>query len=145
MFIKERAKKSDFGNINNYFASNQKYIPIKKFIDQKQNKKSIKKTTNNFEKITGSGDINITGSQPIIMFKKPSNNKATKSPNPLNSKYTINKTKFEYVSDGGMSQKIQKYNSNNNLNNNQNNNLYHYNNYLKKIIFYLIIKTRKTI
>ena len=52
------------------------------------------------------------------MFKKHSNNKASKSPNPLNSKYTINKTKFEYVSDGGMSQKIQKYNSNNNLKNN---------------------------
>ena len=132
MLIKERAKKPDFENTNNYFTSNQKYIPIKKSIEQKQNKKSTKKSKNNFEKITGSGDINVTGSQPIVMFKKSSNNKISKSPNPLNSKYTINKTKFDYVSDGGMSQKIQKYNSNNNLNNNKSNNTYHYNNYISE-------------
>ena len=29
MFIKERVKKPDFKNINNYFTSNQKDIPIK--------------------------------------------------------------------------------------------------------------------
>ena len=118
MLIKERVKKPDFANINNYFDLNIKDIPIKKSIDQKQNKKSTQKNPNNFEKITGSGDINITGSQPIVMFKKPSNKKPSKSPNPFNSKYTINKAKFDYVSDGGMSQKIQKYNSNNNLKNN---------------------------
>ena len=137
MLIKERTKKPNFENINNYFASNQKNIPSKKSIEQKQNKKSTKKSINNFEKITGSSGINITGSQPIVMFKKPSNNKESKSPNPLNSKYVINKTKFDYVSDGGMTQKIQKYNSNNNLNNNKSNNIYHYNNYISEKVHIL--------
>jgi hypothetical protein len=131
MLAKEREKKPYFENINNYFSLKQKNILIKTSIDQKQNKKSTKKSTNKFEKITCSGDINNTGSQPIVMFKKPSKIKASKSPNPLNSKYTIDKTKFDYLSDGGMSQKIQKYNSNDNLNN-KNNNIYHYNNYISE-------------
>ena len=39
MFDKERAKKPDFENINNYFTPSQKNIPNKKSIEQKQNKK----------------------------------------------------------------------------------------------------------
>ena len=133
MLNKDKAKKSDFSNYNNYLASNQKDNPIKKSVEQKNKKKSAPKNSNNLEKITGSGDINIAGSQPIVMFKKTSNKKVSKSPNPLNTKYTINKTKFEYISDGGMSQKIQKYNSNTNLNiNNNNKNLYYYNNYISE-------------
>ena len=135
MINKEKPKKSDFPNYNNYLVQSQKNIPIKKSSEQKNKKKSAPKNSNNLEKITGSGDINIAGSQPIVMFKKPVNKKVSKSPNPLNSKYTINKPKFEYVSDGGMSQKIQKYNSNTNLNpNNINNNknLYYYNNYISE-------------
>ena len=133
MLNKDKAKKSDFSNYNNYLASNQKDKPIKKSVEQKNKKKSAPKNSNNLEKITGSGDINIAGSQPIVMFKKTSNKKVSKSPNPLNTKYTINKTKFEYISDGGMSQKIQKYNSNTNLNiNNNNKNLYYYNNYISE-------------
>ena len=128
MFVREKANKSNFANLNNYFTSNPKNNQKKKSLGQKNKKKSGQKNKNNFEKITGSGDINVSGSQPKVIFKKQSNKKISKSPNPLNSKYTINKTKFEYVSDGGMAQKIQKYNSNNNIS--KNNNLYYYNNYI---------------
>ena len=132
MIGKEKAKKPDFNSLNNYLTANPKINQIKKHLTQKDKKKSDKKGLNNLEKITGSGDINIAGNQPIIIYKKQSNNKKiSKSPNPFNSKYTINKNKFEYVSDGGMAQKLQKYNSNNNFSpNNNNNNLYHYNNYI---------------
>ena len=147
MLGKDRTKKFDFNNINNYFNSNTKNIPMKKPSTQKDNKKTSKKITNNFEKITGSRDTNIAGNEPVLVYKKTNNNKkVSKSPNPLKSKYTINKTKFEYVSDGGMAQKIQKYNSNNNLKSNNNNNnkknLYLYNNYVSekgKNLLFLII------
>jgi hypothetical protein len=132
MIGKNKAKKPDFNSLNNYLASNPKNNIAKKPISQKDKKKSDKKGLHNLEKITGSGDINIGGNQAILIYKKQSNNKKiSKSPNPFNSKYSINKNKYEYVSDGGMSQKLQKYNSNNNFSpNNNNNNLYHYNNYI---------------
>ena len=136
MLAKDRTKKLDFNNINNYINPNPKNIPMKKPSTQKDTKKTSKKIINNFEKITGSGDINIAGNNPVVVYKKSNNHKkVSKSPNPLKSKYTINKTKFEYVSDGGMAQKIQKYNSNNNLNQNNNinnKNLYYYNNYVSE-------------
>ena len=140
MLGKDGPKNLDFNSLKNYFTSNQKNLPIKKPIPHKDKKKSTQKNINNLEKITGSGAINISGNQPIVVYKKQTKNKkVSKSPNPLNSKYMINKAKNEYVSDGGMSQKIQKFNSNNNLNNlNQNNNnnnnkLYYYNNYVSEI------------
>ena len=140
MLGKDGPKNFDFNSLKNYFTSNQKNLPIKKPIPHKDKKKSTQKNINNLEKITGSGAINISGNQPIVVYKKQTKNKkVSKSPNPLNSKYMINKAKNEYVSDGGMSQKIQKFNSNNNLNNlNQNNNnnnnkLYYYNNYVSEI------------
>ena len=99
MIGKEKAKKPDFNSLNNYLTANPKINQIKKHLTQKDKKKSDKKGLNNLEKITGSGDINIAGNQPIIIYKKQSNNKKiSKSPNPFNSKYTINKNKFEYVS-----------------------------------------------
>ena len=136
MLGKDRTKKLNFNNINNYINPNPKNILMKKPSTQKDTKKTSKKIINNFEKITGSGDINIAGNNPVVVYKKSNNHKkVSKSPNPLKSKYTINKTKFEYVSDGGMAQKIQKYNSNNNLNQNNNinnKNLYYYNNYVSE-------------
>ena len=137
MLGKDGPKNLDFNSLKNYFTSNQKNLPIKKPIPHKDKKKSTQKNINNLEKITGSGAINISGNQPIVVYKKQTKNKkVSKSPNPLNSKYMINKAKNEYVSDGGMSQKIQKFNSNNNLNQNNNNNnnkLYYYNNYVSEI------------
>ena len=137
MYGKDKSKKLDFNSINNYLIANPKNNLAKKPISQKNKKKLDKNHINNFEKITGSGDINYAGNQPIVIYKKQSSSKkVSKSPNPFNSKYTINKNKFEYVSDGGMLQKLQKYNSNNNFSpnnkNNNNNNLYHYNNYISE-------------
>ena len=132
MLSKNRTKKPD---LNNYLRENPKNNVIKKSGLQNDTKKLNQKNLNNFEKITGSGEINILGNNPVVMFKKQTNKKVSKSPNPLKSKITINKTKFEYLSDGGMSQKIQKYNSNNNLNKNKynnNNNLYIYNNFISE-------------
>ena len=89
MIGKEKAKKPDFNSLNNYLTANPKINQIKKHLTQKDKKKSDKKGLNNLEKITGSGDINIAGNQPIIIYKKQSNNKKiSKSPNPFNSKYT---------------------------------------------------------
>ena len=117
MLGKDGPKNLDFNSLKNYFTSNQKNLPIKKPMPHKDKKKSTQKNINNLEKITGSGAINISGNQPIVVYKKQTKNKkVSKSPNPLNSKYMINKAKNEYVSDGGMSLKIQKFNSNNNLN-----------------------------
>ena len=132
MLGKEKSKKLDFNPINNYLT-NPKNNTTKKPASQKDKKKSDKKSINNLEKITGSGDIKAGGNQPIVIYKKQSNNKKiSKSPNPFNTKYIINKNKFEYISDGGMAQKLQKYNSNNNLSPNNNNNLYYYNNYISE-------------
>ena len=43
MLNKDKAKKSDFSNYNNYLVSNQKDNPIKKLVEQKNKKNQLQK------------------------------------------------------------------------------------------------------
>ena len=109
----------------------------------KNKKKLSPKSNNNFQKITGSGSISTSGIQPIVVFKKKSSKKGSIEANQTNSK-VIQKLKNdkndknEYISDGGLNQKLQKFNSNNNISNNNNilNNVY-FNNYINDKNHYL--------
>ena len=43
MLNKDKAKKSDFSNYNNYLVQSQKNIPIKKSFEQKNKKNQLQK------------------------------------------------------------------------------------------------------
>ncbi len=121
MINKEKEMKSD----NFYLLAN---LHQKKKIEKnKDKKKSGAKSNTNFTKITSVGNINTSGNQPIVVFKK---NSTKKCKSDLNN---IQKQKNEYISDGGLNQKIQKYNININNNNvydlNNINNIY-FNNFI---------------
>ena len=113
--------------LNNFYAIHSKN-PKKKIETLKEKKKLTPKSTGNFQKITGSGSINTLGNQPIIVFKKTANKRI---PNEIIAK-NIPKSKNEYLSDGGLNQKLQKYNNNssNNIGNNMNN--VYFNNFINE-------------
>ena len=116
MFNKEIEIQSELLK-NLYILSNNKQ---KKKIQSKRGQKKINpRSNNNLQKITGSGCINTSGSNAIVVFKKTSSKKTTNDFNQINSKNLIYNAKNEYISDGGLSQKI--YNNNNNIKNNINN------------------------
>ena len=118
--------------INNFLSNNNQKKKIESIKDKDKNKISSNKN-NNFQKITGSGSINTSGSNPIIVFKKNSSKKNSFEYNQMNPKKNSQKSKNEYISDGGLSQKLQKYNTNtvnNNANNNMNN--IYFNNFINE-------------
>ena len=85
----------------------------------KNKKKLSPKSNNNFQKITGSGSISTSGIQPIVVFKKKSSKKGFIEANQTSSKViqkhkNVKNDKNEYISDGGLNQKLQKFNSNKN-------------------------------
>ena len=107
----------------------------RKYEIKKDKKGSTPKANYNFKKVTGSGNINTSGSTPIVMFKKTSTKKANYSANDLNQinlKNINNNPKNEYISDGGLSRKIQKINNNINNNINSNMNNIYFNNYINE-------------
>ena len=112
MMNKEKDAKPEL--LNNFYVIPNN-IPKKKIETVKEKKRLTPKSVSNFQKITGSGSINTSGSQPIVVYKKNTNKKI---PSEIMTK-SIPKPKNEYISDGGLNQKLQKYNnnSNNNLNN----------------------------
>ena len=114
-----------FNNLYMLSNNNQK----KKLELIKDKKKQNSKANNNFQKITGSGSINTSGSNPIVVFKKNSIKKGQGDITQLNSKNIAQKSKNEYISDGGLSKKIQKFN--NNIQNNNAHNIY-FNNYINE-------------
>ena len=127
MFNKEK-------DLNTLILNNYHQLLKNEQMEKKESKKDKKvfspKSKNNFQKITGSGSINTSGSQPIVVFKKKSSKKGLIEVNQTNPK-NIQKSKNdknEYISDGGLHQKIQKFNSNNNINYNSNN--IYFNNYI---------------
>ena len=141
MEIKEKEMKSDL--LNNYMSllnDGQK----KKTAPTKDKKKQNSKTNTNFQKVTCSGSINTSGNVPIVVFKKTTNKKGTNDSSQLGVKNNTKKQKNEYISDGGMSNKMQKYsnNLNNNININNNNNS---NNNMNNIYFnnYIIEKNQQ--
>ena len=73
------------------------------------------------------GNINTLGSQSIVVFKKTSNKKNIIDIN-HNSKNNQNQN-TGYISDGGLSQKLQKFNNNTNVNAYSNDNNIYFNNY----------------
>ena len=113
---------------NNLYLQSNNIQKKKEIIKEK--KKPNSKVNNNFQKITGSGSINTSGSNPIVVFKKTSIKKSTGDITPVYSKNTIQKSKNEYISDGGLSKKIHKFNNNNNSNSNINN--IYFNNYINE-------------
>ena len=112
MMNKEKDAKPEL--LNNFYVIPNN-IPKKKIETVKEKKRLTPKSVSNFQKITGSGSINTSGSQPIVVYKKNTNKKI---PSEIMTN-SIPKPKNEYISDGGLNQKLQKYNnnSNNNLNN----------------------------
>ena len=134
MLNKDKEIKVDL--LNNYYAFSNNNI--KRKYEMKKDKKGLNpKVNSNFKKVTGSGNINTSGSTPIVMFKKSStkkNNNSANDLNQINSKSINNNQKNEYISDGGLSKKLQKNNNNNininNINNNMNN--IYFNNYINE-------------
>ena len=127
MKMSNKEKEINAELLNKYYSltnNNQK----KKIESLKDKNKT--KQNKDFQKITGSGSINTSGSTPIVVFKKTSTKKSNIEFNQINSKNTSHKSKNEYICDGGLSQKLQKYNNNINTNNNNiniNNNNINYN------------------
>jgi len=125
MLSKEKETKTDF--LNNFYI-NPNNFPKKKSETNRDKKRLNQKTNPNFQKITGSGNINTLGSQSIVVFKKTSNKKNIIDLN-HNPKNTQNQN-AGYISDGGLSQKLQKFNNNTNMNANNNMNNIYFNNYV---------------
>ena len=125
MLSKEKETKTDF--LNNFYITPSNY-PKKKSETNRDKKRLNQKTNTNFQKITGSGNINTLGSQSIVVFKKTSNKKNIIDLN-YNSKNNQNQN-AGYISDGGLSQKLQKFNNNTNMNANNNMNNIYFNNYV---------------
>lgn len=124
MLNKEKETKTDF--LNNFYITPNNYP--KKSETNRDKKRLNQKTNPNFQKITGSGNINTLGSQSIVVFKKTSNKKNIIDLN-YNSKNNQNQN-AGYISDGGLSQKLQKFNNNTNMNANSNVNNIYFNNYV---------------
>ena len=125
MLSKEKETKTDF--LNNFYITPNNY-PKKKSETNRDKKRLNQKTNPNFQKITGSANINTLGSQSIVVFKKTSNKKNIIDLN-YNSKNNQNQN-AGYISDGGLSQKLQKFNNNTNMNANNNINNIYFNNYV---------------
>ena len=72
----------------------------------KKEKKPLTPKDSNLEKVNGSGKIGTSGVSPVIIYKKTSKGKQNKG------KYEIKKQikNNNYISDGGLKKKIQKFN-----------------------------------
>ena len=71
-----------------------------------KDKNALSPKDSNFKKVTGSGIIGTSGLSPVVIYKKTSKGKQNKE------KYEIKKQmkNSNYISDGGLKQKIEKFN-----------------------------------
>ena len=80
---------------------------MKNFHKTKEKNTLNNKDNTNFKKVTGSGIVGTSGLSPIIIYKKSSKGDENKE------KYRVKKQikNTNYISDGGLKQKIEKYNN----------------------------------
>ena len=80
---------------------------MKNFYKSKRANALSPKDNSNFTKVTGSGTIGIFGQSPVVVYKKKQKEKQNKEKYELKKQMKNN----NYISDGGLKQKIQKYNN----------------------------------
>jgi len=89
----------------------QMYFPhsysMKNFYKNKRKNPLSPKDNSNFTKVTGSGTIGIYGQSPVVVYKKKVKEKQNKEKYELKKQMKNN----NYISDGGLRQKIGKYNN----------------------------------
>ena len=74
-----------------------------------QKKNSNLKLMSEFKKINSLGPTNTSGPQPIIIYKKEVLMKTTKTTSNKNKNNKLLNTKNQYISDGGLQKKLDKY------------------------------------
>ena len=96
--------KSSFGLKKEFLMAHS--YSMKNFNTNKDKNALSPKNNSNFKKITDSGTIGISGKNPIIIYKKTSKGRLNKE------KYEVQKQirKTNYISDGGLKEKIEKFN-----------------------------------
>ena len=72
-----------------------------------KNKKSNTKVVGEFKKINLLGPTNTSGKQPIVIYKKESSTHPIKTT--LNNNISNSNGKGQFLSDGGLQQKLAKY------------------------------------
>ena len=87
------------------------YVPhsysMKNFYKNKRKNPLSPKDNSNFTKVTGSGTIGIFGQSPLVIYKKKTKEKQNKEKYELKKQMKNN----NYISDGGLKKKIEKYNN----------------------------------
>jgi hypothetical protein len=87
------------------------YVPhsysMKNFYKNKRKNPLSPKDKSNFTKVSGSGTIGIFGQSPLVVYKKKTKEKQNKEKYELKKQMKNN----NYISDGGLKQKIAKYNN----------------------------------